>query len=180
MDLSDIIQPANTPAPVPAEKRQIFYIALLLGAIVIMLIATVLVSRQTQKPRTTTDAYDPKTLSLTHLTPIPAGNAFEQPILQPQSNLSLYAIGGHISAIVDASDKRGKIIYLQTREGKIVREGMYADKNTMVTLIVTENGKKVTRSGSLKELRTGDDVVASYNMNVQTQQGFLSGVRVTR
>lgn len=121
----------------------------------------------------------PLVVSLSSLPPLASGSPFTAPVLQPHSSLALYTVFGHVASIVDTSDKKGKWLVIQKTNGSFI-EPVEIQRDALVTIAMKEQGKPVTRTADINEIRKGDSVTVSYNIDLKNKAAGITGVDIDR
>lgn len=119
-------------------------------------------------------------ISLAELTPVPTGNPFKEPVMIKDTSMALFVIGGSITDIQDMPDGSGKLISAQQSNGILIKESMFAPKDTRVKLMTTVNGEQTETQITLNDIKKGDGAVVSYAFDTQTGKGQISGIIISR
>lgn len=121
----------------------------------------------------------PIIISLSALTPVASGSSFKNPILLPDSTLALYTVFGHIASISDTKDKKGKWLVVQKIDGSFI-ESVELSKDALLTISTRNQGKIVTQPTNINDLKKGDTVTVSYNINLKNKKIIITGVDIDR
>lgn len=108
-----------------------------------------------------------------------SGSVFTAPV-DEGDGIALHTVQGIVQDLPDDPDGNGKLLVLVRPDGVAVEDVVSIDETTSVTIVEYSKTPVEEQDGTYLDVKRGDSVMVSYNINRNSKEITIAGIRITR